>query len=258
MKNMLRRLIIGLARRGLILVLIILANLAGGGCSESDNAPPQTVPQIIAQLKQQGYLKASNTEAADEFGDSVALAGDTLAVGTPGEASAATGVNGNQADNSASGSGAVYVFTRSGGVWTQQAYVKASKTEAPNHNFGISVALAGDTLAVGAFDESSAATGINGNQADTSAPGSGAVYVFTRSGGAWSQKAYVKASNTGTGDRFGESVALAGDTLAVGADFEDSAATGINGNQADNSTQNSGAVYVFKAPDSGGAGDWDY
>jgi len=94
----------------------------------------------------------------------------------------------------------------------------------------------------------SAATGINGNQADNSAPGSGAVYAFTRTDGVWSQQAYVKASNTGASDRFSDSVALAGKTLVVGADSEDSATTGINGNQADNSAGNSGAVYVFNLP----------
>ena len=193
---------------------------------------------------QQAYLKASNTGAGDNFGISVALAGDTLAVGAYQEDSAATGVNGNQADNSAAGSGAAYVFTRTNGVWSQEAYVKASNTGTFDW-FGISVALSGDTLAVGAQSEFSAATGINGNQADNSAPGSGAVYVFTRTNGVWSQQAYVKASNTGANDQFGNSVALAGDTLAVGAYIEDSAATGVGGNQADNSAADSGAVYVF-------------
>ncbi|OGB07018.1 MAG: hypothetical protein A3E23_14685 [Burkholderiales bacterium RIFCSPHIGHO2_12_FULL_65_48] len=197
-----------------------------------------------------GYFKASNTGANDQFGTSVALSGDgnTLAVGANREASNATGIGGNQADNSAGGAGAVYVFTRSGSTWSQQAYVKASNTEANDH-FGYSVALSGDgnTLAVGVRYESSNATGIDGNQADNSAGGAGAVYVFTRSGSTWSQQAYVKASNTEIGDQFGFSVALSGDgnTLAVGAYTEDSNATGINGNQADNSASSSGAVYVF-------------
>ena len=193
---------------------------------------------------QQAYVKASNPGQDDLFGWSVALDGDSLAVGAPGEDSAATGVNGNQADNSAFDSGAVYVFTRTGGVWSQQAYVKASNTRVFD-SFGWSVALSGDTLAVGANKEDSGATGVNGNQVDNSAFGSGAVYVFTRQGGVWSQQAYVKASNTGELDVFGTSVALSGDTLAVGAIFEDSAATGVNGNQADNNAGHSGAVYVF-------------
>jgi len=199
---------------------------------------------------QQAYVKASNTEGTDMFGYSVALSGDgsTLAVSADGESSNATGINGNQADNSAVSAGAVYVFTRSAGVWSQQAYVKASNTDADDH-FGLAVALSGDgnTLAVGAFGEDSNATGINGNQADNSAAGAGAVYVFTRSAGVWSQQAYVKASNAAGGDDFGLSVALSfdGSTLAVGAFGEDSNATGINGNQADNSAAGAGAVYVF-------------
>jgi cysteine-rich repeat protein len=199
---------------------------------------------------QQAYVKASNTDAGDEFGASVALSADgsTLVVGAYGEDSAARGIGGNQDDNSAVASGAVYVFTRSGTTWSQQAYVKSSNIDA-NDEFGTSVALSADgsTLAVGGNLEDSAATGIGGNQADNSAVASGAVYVFTRSGTTWSQRAYVKASNTGAGDRFGASVALSADgsTLAVGASWEASAATGIDGNQANNSAGASGAVYVF-------------
>ncbi len=195
-------------------------------------------------------MKASNTEAGDYFGYSLALSGDgnTLAVGAIWEDSNATGTSGNQADNSASDSGAAYVFTRSGSTWTQQAYVKASNTEA-NDLFGYSVALSGDgnTLTVGAYREASNATGIGGNQTDNSAPTAGAVYVFTRGGSTWSQQAYVKASNTEVFDAFGYSVALSGDgnTLAVGAHLEDSNTTGINGNQADNAAGESGGVYVY-------------
>ncbi|MFB2351183.1 hypothetical protein, partial [Priestia megaterium] len=87
--------------------------------------------------------------------------------------------------------------------------------------FGTSVALSGDgnTLVVAAKEEASSATGINGNGQDNSARGSGAAYVFTRSGAAWSQQAYIKASNTGANDNFGYSIALSSDgaTLAVGA-----------------------------------------
>jgi hypothetical protein len=199
---------------------------------------------------QQAYIKASNTGAGDFFGGSVALSGDgnTLAVGVTGEASAATGIGGDQADNTAADAGAVYVFTRSGATWVQQAYLKASNTGAGD-SFGGSVALSndGNTLAVGAKFEGSAATGIGGNQANNTAAQAGAVYIFTRSGTAWSQQAYVKASNTGAGDGFGFSLALSGDgnTLAVGTPFEASAATGVGGNQADNTAFGAGAVYVF-------------
>jgi hypothetical protein len=193
---------------------------------------------------QQAYLKASNTGADDEFGASISLSGDTLAVGAPGEASAATGINGAQSGNTASGAGAVYVFVRSGATWSQQAYIKASNTGADDE-FGISVSLSGSTLAVGATYEASAATGVNGNQADNTVRGAGAAYVFVRNGATWTQQAYLKASNTGVIDLFGSSVSLSGNTLAVSAWNEESAATGVNGNQADDTAPVAGAVYVF-------------
>ena len=70
------------------------------------------------------------------------------------------------------------------------------------------MAISGDTVVVGARLEASAATGVNGNQADKTAPHAGAAYVFVRSGGVWSQQAYLKASNTAADDEFGFSVAV--------------------------------------------------
>jgi hypothetical protein len=217
------------------------------GLSASDWAQIKALLPVSAAVTpdtQQAYLKASNTGASDRFGHAVSLSGDTLVVGAYAEDSNATGVNGDGTDNSASASGAAYVFTRSGGVWSQQAYLKASNTEAGD-SFGWAVSLSGDTLVVGAYGEDSNATGVNGNQADNSADTSGAAYVFTRSGGVWSQQAYLKASNTGAGDVFGWAVSLSGDTLVVGADGEASNATGVDGDQADNSAIDSGAAYVF-------------
>lgn len=196
-----------------------------------------------AKWVQQAYLKASNTEIFDDFGVSVAISGDTIAVGAFGEDSSSTGVNGDQLNNTASFSGAVYVFHRTGGTWTQQAYIKASNTGSQD-GFGVAVALSKDTLAVGAYAEASPATGVGGSQGD-GASGAGAVYVFQRTGTIWEQQTYIKASNTQAGDSFGHTLALDGDTLAVGAPFEDSSAIGINGNQADEGASNAGAVYVF-------------
>ncbi|NCQ62251.1 MAG: hypothetical protein GW913_16475, partial [Myxococcales bacterium] len=148
------------------------------------------------------YLKASNTGANDLFGQVVALSADgsTLAVGAILEASNAMGAGGDQADNSAADAGAVYVFTRAGSMWSQQAYLKASNTGVRDW-FGSAVALSADgsTLAVGAAGEDSNAMGAGGDQADNSATEAGAVYVFTRAGSMWSQQAYLKASNTGAG-----------------------------------------------------------
>ncbi|HEX4422775.1 MAG TPA: FG-GAP repeat protein, partial [Kofleriaceae bacterium] len=138
---------------------------------------------------------------------------------------------------------------RTGTTWTQQAYLKASNT-GKNDNFGTSVALAGDLLAVGANFEASAATGVNpaSGQVDNSAGGAGTVYVFVRTDTTWTQQAYLKASNTGSSDQFGISVALSEDTLAVGAWGESSGATGVNpaNGQADNSATKAGVVYVFR------------
>jgi hypothetical protein len=193
---------------------------------------------------QQAYVKASNT-GGDIFGSAVAIDGNTMAVGAENEDSNATGIDGNQADNSAQDSGAVYIFTRSGNTWTQQAYIKASNTGV-NDKFGTSLDLDGDTLVVGATAEDSNATGVNGNQADNSASSSGAAYVFVRNGTTWAEQAYIKASNTEASDLFGFNVAAGGDSVVVSSYSEDSSATGIGGNEASNATAGARAVYVFK------------
>jgi hypothetical protein len=197
---------------------------------------------------QQAYIKASNAEELDYFGSSLALDGDTLAVGAPKEDSSATDIGGDQADDSASGAGAVYVFTRSAGVWSQQSYLKASNAD-PQDFFGTFLAIDGDTLVVGAEGEDSNATGAGGNEANNDISFAGAVYVFNRAAGTWSQQAYLKASNPGEFDSFGWSFALDADTLAVGAYQESSDATGIGGNETNDDAQYSGAVYVFTLSD---------
>jgi len=201
------------------------------------------------------YIKASNTGFLDRFGTSVSLSNDglTLAIGAIGEASSATGIDGDQADDSASNSGAVYLFDRDGLSWVQTAYVKPSSTTL-SQTFGADLALTADggRLAVGSPLEISNATGIDGDDSNRSASGAGAVYLFEMDpGGNWQQIRYIKASNTGqfTGenDNFGISVDLSAgsEVLAVGASGEDSAAQGIGGEQNDNSGPDSGAVYIF-------------
>jgi len=199
---------------------------------------------------QQAYIKASNAEASDLFGYDLSLSsdGNTLAVSALEEDSNATGINGDQSNNDKSASGAVYVYTRnSENTWSQQAYVKASNTDSYDQ-FGYSVALSldGNTLAVGAIEENSKATGINGDQ--TSNNGwSGAVYVFTRNSTAWTQQAYIKPASPSFRAFFGSSLALSlnGNTLVVGAYGEESNAIGINGDATDFSAMETGAVYVF-------------
>ncbi len=193
------------------------------------------------------HVKASNTGISDSFGISLSLNfdGSTLAVGSAGEDGSGLGV-GALSDELATDAGAVYVFTKTLGVWSQQAYVKASNTGASDF-FGVSVSLSddGNTLAVGADREDTSAVGINAVEDNLSAD-SGAVYVFTRSVGTWSQQAFVKPSTTHTGDYFGSAVSLSGDgtTLAVGAKNEDSFTFGI-GTIPNTGASNSGAVFVY-------------
>jgi hypothetical protein len=204
----------------------------------------------------EAYLKTWNSEGGDSWGVSVALSddGNTLAMGSIDEDCLCTGVVDSPSDVGASdqkanqSAGAVAIFTRAGTTWTQQAYIKASNA-GQNDWFGVRLALSGDgnTLAVGAQNEDSAAQGINGNQKDESAEEAGAVYLFTRTSAMWAQQAYIKGANTQAYDEFGGSAAVNRDgrLLVVGARGEDSSAPGVNGNQADNSMDESGAVYVF-------------
>jgi hypothetical protein len=207
---------------------------------------------------QQAYVKASNTGQGDHFGSSVALSrdGNTLAVAAYWESSKATGVDGDQSDDSLPQAGAVYVFTRSGTRWAQQAYIKASNTGRAGEGdgfgdgdqFGYAIALSGDgtTLAVGAISEDSGARQVNGNQNDDSQQSTGAVYVFTRTGATWSQQAYLKAHNAEPGDLFGFAVALSrdGDTLVTSGFDERGGARTINGPD-DNTMAGAGALYVY-------------
>ncbi len=230
---------------------LVEACVSGGTCY-----PSNEVVTMNEAVKAIGYVKASNTGTRDLFGISLALSGDgnTLAIGARGEDSSTTGINStpNEGTGVNAGlnydAGAVYVFTRANSVWAQQAYIKASNT-GDGDMFGISVSLSsdGNTLAVGSFAEDGGTTGINSTP-DESALNSGAVYVFSRiNNTTWSEQAYVKASNTGGGDRFGISVSLSsdGNTLAVGAKYEDSGTTGINSTPI-RGTAGTGAVYVFK------------
>lgn len=193
---------------------------------------------------QKSLLKASNAPA-DLFGYAVAVSGDMLVVTAPWENRASTGVNGDQNFGYAYHSGAAYVFVRNGnGDWIQEAYLKASNTDSDDL-FGSSVAISGDTIVVGARGEDSNATGVNGDQQSKGGTLSGAAYVFTRDGESWNQEAYLKASNTDRGDRFGTAVAISGSTIVVGADREDSGASGVDGDQHDDTVDWAGAAYVF-------------
>ncbi|MES2483033.1 MAG: integrin [Pseudomonadota bacterium] len=195
------------------------------------------------------HLRAPHARAGSGFGYSVALAADglTLAAGAPFESSAATAIDGDPTDTSATRAGAVYLFHRDSTGWTQPVYIKGSRQQGDN-DFGTVVALSstGDLLAVGApgDDRDSAAPG-----AGVSATDSGAVYLFRRAAGQWSEHAFLKAAHVGAGARFGASVSLSADgqALAVGAPEEKSATRGIDGDATDASLRYPGAAYLFHA-----------
>ncbi len=237
-----------------------------------------------------GYFKATNTEEGDSFSIfndggtrgsiSISTDGTTLAIGTPNEDSADVGINGNQQDNTADNSGAVYVFTRNNSTWEFQAYLKASNTSS-FAAFGSSTSLSGDgnRLLVGAIGDTSFSPGINGDQNNNAIVdgiplgGPGAAYLFTRVLDTWSQTAYIKPHNIPFGgsitrtefnsrffdffrvNNFGRSVAISSDggTLAIGA-VDSSANSGVSpgstggflgGDPADDTFGQSGAVYVY-------------
>ncbi|MBK9495062.1 MAG: FG-GAP repeat protein [Xanthomonadales bacterium] len=160
---------------------------------------------------QQAKLTAGDGAAGDRFGVSVALDGDTALVGAYYDK---VGANDYQ--------GSVYVFTRSGSTWTQQAKLTAGDGRTYDL-FGASVALDGNTALVGAYGDD---VGVNGHQ--------GSAYVFTRSGSTWTQQAKLVAGDGAITDRFGFSVTLDGGTALVGAYGDD---VGVNGHQ--------GSAYVF-------------
>ncbi|MEJ2138357.1 MAG: hypothetical protein P8Y61_02715 [Gammaproteobacteria bacterium] len=202
------------------------------GNLESDNSIDDAGAAYVfvrsaGEWSQQQYLKAENPGVKDLFGSAVAISGDgnTLAVGAFGEDGGADGINGNQLDDSELSAGAVYVFTRSGDNWTQQAYIKSSESAA-NHQFGIALAL-----------------NQNGSRLAVGAAGNEAVYTFDLQANAWSQQSKLQASNGEAGDEFGIAVSLNGEgtILAVGAWLED----GNGVDEANNSVGDSGAVYVF-------------
>lgn len=212
----------------IVIVLTCAYTVAGWGSS----------PALVYR----SYLKAVNSRAGAGYGGTVAMSGDTLVVGASGEASASSGVNGDDSDSSQPETGAVYVYIRHGNSWVQQAYLKASNPDSGDY-FGHSVAIDGDTIVVGALLERSNATGVNGNQNDNSLLYKGAAYVFVRNGNNWTQQAYLKGDNQSWPSYFGDSVAIQGDTVVVGATGESDATSGEIDPM---DTSGGGRVYVFK------------
>ena len=172
-------------------------------------------------------LTASDAADDDHFGNSVAISGDTVVVGAPGITVAGTG------------RGAAYVFERNQGgadSWGQVKKLTASDA-ADDDLFGLSVAISGDTVVVAAWREDGAGTD------------RGAAYLFERNqGGAdsWGEVTKLTASDAADDDWFG-TVSISGDTLVVGALYEDGG--------AGDPLSNAGAAYVFER-NQGGADNW--
>src|SRR5262249_28291282 len=158
---------------------------------------------IDPTLSQEAKLTAGDAASDDQFGAAVGISGETAVVGAPVDDTAA-GPN----------AGSAYVFVRSGTGWSQQAKLTASDAAA-GAIFGLSVAVTGDTVVVGASGDNMLA---------------GSAYVFVRSGTSWSQQAKLTASDAATGDRFGDGVGISGDTVVVGAS---------------DAASDAGAAYVF-------------
>ncbi len=164
-----------------------------------------------AWSKEGDLLKGENTTGTSKFGYAVGLSADGNAL-----------VVGDYTD--VSNLGGAYVFKRVDGAWSRDAHLTASNAES-NDSFGYAVAISGDgkTIAVGAKNEDSNGTGIDGMENNNDADGSGAVYVFSYADSTWSQNAYMKANTSDSGDNLGYAVVLStdGNTLVAGAIYKD-------------------------------------
>ena len=198
-KGMLRRARPTLPRCLAMAIVAALAAVFGLGSAVAAALPlaPVSLPGAPSALLvwQQAELTASDTAAGANFGWSVALSGDTALVGADGVT-----VDGK------SKVGAAYVYTRSGTLWSQQAELPDPDADSGD-TFGSSVALLGDTALIGADGAT-----VDGESA------AGAAYVYTRSGTSWTLQQTLSEPDPSSGDTFGSSVALLGDTALVGAD----------------------------------------
>ena len=137
-------------------------------------------------------LVANDAAAVDQFGFSVAISGDIVAVGSRHDSDAG------------SFSGSAYVFVRGGSTWNQQQKLTANDA-AQGVQFGESVAISGDTVVVGSLFD------------DDAGDNSGSAYVLVRSGTTWSQQQKLTASDAAAHDNFGDSVAISGDNVVAGS-----------------------------------------
>jgi hypothetical protein len=172
---------------------IVVGSSAADSLTNIDQGAAYVFLRSGSTWAQQAKLVAGDGAATDYFGDSVAIAGDTVVVGATEDA---TGTNVQQ--------GSAYVFTRSGTAWSQQAKLTAGDGTAFDY-FGFSVAVDANTAVIGTLQD----VGANFQQ--------GSAYVFVRSGTTWTQQQKLLAADGAANDSFGNSVFLLGDTLMLGA-----------------------------------------
>jgi FG-GAP repeat len=198
---------------------------------------------------QEAKLTASDAAIDDQFGSSVSISGSTVIVGAPSKnlCEPPPGAGGPPV---CWGIGAVYVFVRSGDVWSQRAELLGTELPGIVNGFGSSVAISGSTAVIGtaggaayvfvhsgsAWSEQAqltttsttaaggavaASVAISGPTAIVGAPSKnaskGAAYVFVHSGDGWSRQAKLSASDAVSGGYFGGAVAMSGSTAVVAA-----------------------------------------
>lgn len=180
------------------------------GCTGS--APMDPLPLMLDTI---GYFKASNTEAGDLFGRDAVISDDglTLAVSAEHESSGASGVNGDQADNSSTGSGAVYIFRGNGSVWRQEAYLKPPVNRDGARLGAAITTLNGRTMAL-SRDGSLAVIGAPAIDSQNFAE-SGEVYVYQRGSTGWRHTATIQSPDPKTSDFFGVSIDLSLDGMTL-------------------------------------------
>jgi hypothetical protein len=171
---------------------------ADGEGYENETGAAYVFTRTGTTWSQQAKLLASDAAPGDAFGVRVSLSGDTALVGAC------------YSDDNGANSGSAYVFTRSGTTWTQQAKLLPSDGAADDQ-FGIGIALSGDTAFIGA------------NRNDDYGSNSGSVYVFTRSGTTWTQQTILYPSDATTEQRFGVAAYIEGDTAIIGANGDKNA-----------------------------------
>jgi len=195
-------------------------------------------------------VEASNAKAQFYFSVNIDLSGDgtTFVASSRGQSSVG-GINNDQLDDSASESGAVYVFKDSGTSWDQEAFIKADRPFIGG-NFGRTALIlneTGDKLYVGENGNRASSKGIDGDSFSEGKIRSGAFYIFEKTAGSWSKAHFIKSPNPESYDEFGYSgdVSSDGSILAIGAYNENGNGKLLEGNPANNDTPGSGAVFIY-------------